>query len=179
MPEIFKNKSGRGKLEEIYGRYRRDMYVTAYSILRDSQAAEDAVQNAMINIQRHIDKISDVECKKTRAYIVIIVRNLCLDSLKGHAVPDSLDAMTEEPASAAGSPDELLLAAERRREMAERLLRLHRPYADILVLRYYNELTISEISDLLGISENNVSVRINRALSALRKMLEKEGGKVE
>ena len=41
-------------------------------------AAKDAVQNAVIKIYRHIDKNTEVKCKKTRSYIVIIVKGLCL-----------------------------------------------------------------------------------------------------
>ncbi len=42
MVSVFRDEGARKKLEEIYSCYRRDMYITAYSILKDHQAAEDA-----------------------------------------------------------------------------------------------------------------------------------------
>jgi len=56
-------------------------------------------------------------------------------------------------------------------EVARLLEQIHPPYADILTLRFYYELEICEIAKLLDITENNVSVRINRALTALKKVL--------
>ncbi len=51
-------------------------YWTAYDILKDHYEAEDVVQDAMIKVANIIDGIEDVNCNKTRALIVIIVRNL-------------------------------------------------------------------------------------------------------
>src|SRR5660398_173738 len=66
----------RSKLERIYKNYHRDMYITAYSILKDHYESQDIVQEAIIRLSKNLYKISDIECKKTRAYLVIIVRNL-------------------------------------------------------------------------------------------------------
>jgi len=60
-------------------------------------------------------------------------------------------------------------------EVAKYLEKIHPPYADILTLRFYYELEIYEIAKILDITENNVSVRINRAIAALKKVLEEEG----
>lgn len=69
--------------------------------------------------------------------------------------------------------DEHVLRIEESKEMAKRLADLHQPYADILTLRYYHQLSITEIADVLEITENNVSVRIGRAKKALKGILEK------
>ncbi|MCD5414452.1 MAG: RNA polymerase sigma factor [Clostridiales bacterium] len=69
--------------------------------------------------------------------------------------------------------DEHVLRIEESKEMAKSLADLHQPYADILTLRYYHQLSITEIADVLEITENNVSVRIGRAKKALKGILEK------
>ncbi len=66
----------RSKLEQIYDNYKKIAYWTAYDILKDHYEAEDVVQDAMIKVANIIDGIEDVNCNKTRALIVIIVRNL-------------------------------------------------------------------------------------------------------
>lgn len=45
---------------------------------------------------------------------------------------------------------------------------------NVLELKYYQELSNSEIAEILGISKKHVEVRLNRAKGALRKIVEKE-----
>lgn len=45
---------------------------------------------------------------------------------------------------------------------------------EVLILRYYEELKIKEIADILGISENTVKTRIRLGLEKLRKITKKE-----
>lgn len=168
----------RKKLNEIYSCYRRDMFITAYSILKDYQAAEDAIHNSILKISNYLDKIPEVRCKKTRSYIVIIVSNICIDHLRAEKSMDSLDALQPTARNDEMNLEEYIFKIEQSSEIASQLDRLHRPYADILVLRYYHEFSVNEISDLLGITENNVRVRLHRALDALKHILEKEGNEV-
>ena len=171
------NERVRNKLEEIYLTYYRDMFVTAYSILKDHHEAEDMVQDAVLRLSKNLNKISDIKCKKTRSYLVIIVRNLSLNAYnkrKGIAMIEH-DEIKRLP-----NPEELLIEEhmirlDMRNEMAKYISQLQEPYADILTLRYYYEYDITEISEVLEITENNVSVRVLRALSALKKILEEEG----
>jgi len=71
--------------------------------------------------------------------------------------------------------EEQLIKASFSLEMDQYLKQLHQPYLDILTLRYYYEHEIKEISNLLDITDNNVYVRIHRALTALKEILKKEG----
>ncbi len=66
--------------------------------------------------------------------------------------------------------DEYVIKVEDSKEIANQLNELHKPYADIIMLKFYYELSISEIAEILNLPENNVSVRINRALKALKKI---------
>jgi RNA polymerase sigma-70 factor (ECF subfamily) len=167
----------RSKLEELYKTYYKEMYITAYSILRDHHEAEDVVQNAIIRLSNNLKKISKIKCKKTRSYLVIIVRNLSynvynkrkklylIEHSEVQRLPDTEEILMEEQ----------LIKASFSLEMDQYLKHLHQPYLDILTLRYYYELEIKEISNLLDITDNNVYVRIHRALTALKEILKKEG----
>lgn len=167
----------RSKLEEIYKKYHRDMYITAYSILKDHHESQDIVQEAIIRLSKNLYKISEIKCKKTRAYLVILVRNLSynvynkrkgivlLEPKETNRLPDDDGTIIEEH----------LIKMEMSSEIIKHLNQIHPPYADILTLRYYYDLEIKEISILLDITENNVSVRIHRALKSLKTIIEKEG----
>ena len=72
----------RSKFERLYHQYRGLMLHVARQILHHDQDAEDAVHESFIKIAKNITKISEVDCPKTRAYIVIIVENTSIDILR-------------------------------------------------------------------------------------------------
>ena len=72
----------RSKFEALYMQYRGLMLYVARRILRRQEDAEDAVHDACIKIAKSISKISAIDCPETRAYIVIIVENTCIDLLR-------------------------------------------------------------------------------------------------
>ena len=65
------------KFTAIYERYHRILLRLACSILKEQQAAEDAVQNAFLNILRNLDKIDEIDCSKTRVFLIVITRREC------------------------------------------------------------------------------------------------------
>lgn len=174
---IIDDEKTRDKLEEIYIHYHKELFIVAYSILKDYHEAEDIVHNAILKLSNNIDKIFEIKCKKTRAYLVIIVRNLCYNAYnrkKGISYLD-FDKTNLIPQTNKFDFEEHIARIEKHKEIAKQLAKLHKPYADILTLRFYHQLSISEIAMTLEITENNASVRINRALHALQDILE-EGG---
>ena len=171
------NEKIRNKLEEIYKTYYKDMYITAYSILKNHHDSQDVVQDAVLRLSGNLHRILEIQCKKTRFYLVIIVRNLSYNTYnkrKGVVLLEH-DEVKRLPNNEEILIEEQLLQMDSSSEMAKYLEQLHPPYADILTLRFYYELEIYEIAKILDIKENNVSVRINRALTALKKVLEEEG----
>lgn len=60
------------------------------------------------------------------------------------------------------------------RDLKSLLATLPMQQQEVLVLRYYEELKIKEIADILGISENTVKTRIRLGLEKLRKITKKE-----
>ena len=56
----------RNKFEQLYIQYKQLMFCVANSILRNEYDAEDAVHQAFLAIVKNLDKISDLECTKTK-----------------------------------------------------------------------------------------------------------------
>ncbi len=170
---IIEDDVERDVLERVYRTHHKMLYLTAYTILKDYHEAEDVVQNVILRLSKNIEKISDVNCKKTVSYLVIITRNLCYDICRKNK---KLQFIEEEGAREQGETlvEEVMIEMENAREMAEKLNRLHPPYADVLTLRYYHDLSIPEIAKCLDLTENNISVRLGRACEALKKLIEGE-----
>lgn len=81
------------KFTLLYKKYRKLMFYIANQILKDDYLSEDAVEQTFVKIIENLDNISDVNCHKTKSYIVIMVRKYSLqgttqgNGLTGSALP--------------------------------------------------------------------------------------------
>lgn len=77
------NDEDRQFVTDLYIQYKPLMYKVAYSFFRhDLPALEDAVSSAVERICDNCEKIKAVACNKRASYLVIIVRNVCLNILQ-------------------------------------------------------------------------------------------------
>lgn len=84
------------KIEQLYETYNRLMYVTAYRILQHHEDAEDAVFASWEKIIRHLDKILEIDCQKTAAYIVIIVERTAIDLYRSNKRRGKVQMLMDE-----------------------------------------------------------------------------------
>ena len=92
------------------------------------------------------------------------------------ALPDrSADALAERLLASGTSPSRRLIREELRRRVQAAMDRLSERDRAILVMRHLEELSAAEVAAALGISEGAVRVRLLRALSRLRNLLDDEG----
>ena len=164
------------RLEELYYQYGKVMFYTALDILNDYHEAQDVVQMAFIKIFPHLEKIIEIKCNKTKAFVVIVVRNTAINIYnkrkKDNILPyDRLDDLVE---TMKDNPEQYILKLDQGKEMAKSLAELKPEYADILTLRYTYEYEEHEIGQLIGITEGAVRVKLSRARKSLRRIL---GGK--
>ena len=71
------------RFTELYEENHVRAEQTALRILRDPHDAEDAVQNAFLQVIHHFDEISEIPCKKLGFWIISIVKNEALMILRG------------------------------------------------------------------------------------------------
>ncbi|HIX65953.1 MAG TPA: RNA polymerase sigma factor [Candidatus Anaerotruncus excrementipullorum] len=164
------------KFEQLYLTYRQLMYHVAYGVLRDPQLSEDAVHQAFMRILNHLGKISEVDCPKTKSFVVIIVKNIAINlynSRKRRAVL-SLDEMEGWTGGAAPSPQQSVEDQEGALALAALLERMPEGYRSVLLLKYDNGYSTGEIADMLGLTEENVKKRIQRARKKLEELLQEE-----
>lgn len=171
---VIEDEISRNKLEEIYMRYKKIAYWTAYGILKDSYESEDVVQDAIIRIYSTIHKIDDIKCNKTRALFVIIVRNLSINIYNKRRKLENTSYEDIEVISTDLSLDEEMINLDRTRWISDMLTKINPSYSDILTLKYYYDYSDLEISKLIGITEGNVRVKLHRARVSIKKIIEEE-----
>ena len=86
----------RSLVERLYTNYEQMMYKAAFAILKDSYYAEDAVHESFLKIIRRLSLLSFDDDKKTRALLVITVRNECFNMLKKNKRMPLTDEHEEE-----------------------------------------------------------------------------------
>jgi RNA polymerase sigma-70 factor (ECF subfamily) len=152
----------------IVERQARLMFRVAYSLLRNVQDAEDAVQEAFLKLYRG-DAWRRMEDE--RAFLARTVWRVALDR-----APKAADRMDDvagmELASAFGSP-ECSAAEKDERALLRRLIdclpeKLRQP----LLLSAIEEMTSREVAAVMGIPEGTVRTRIMRARAELKKRFE-------
>ena len=67
------------KLELLYEKYNRLMYVVAMRVLHHPQDAEDACLTSWEKVIKNLDKIDKIDCQKTKSFLVIIVERTAID----------------------------------------------------------------------------------------------------
>jgi RNA polymerase sigma-70 factor (sigma-E family) len=155
-------------LEDMYHSEAVNLVRIARLFTDDRAGAEDIVQEAFIRLYRSADRITDRA--KSAAYLRSIVLNLARDtnrrgllSLRHQNV--LVDAAIPE------QPEDNAVRSEATREVLSALGALSPRQRDCLVLRYYMDLTESEIARTLSISPNSVKTHCRRGMAAMASAL--------
>lgn len=150
------------------------MFRLAKSILRSSEAAEDAVQELSMKLWEKRNKLDVVE--NMQAFTLRAMRNLCLDTLRQQHDEDELPAEMEFVDPNPHQQVEQRDLAARVREMIDRLPELQRT---IIRMRDVEGMELSEIALITSLTENAVSVNLSRARQKIREKIIYEQKRVE
>lgn len=145
----------------------------AYQILQDYQLAEDAASEAFIRIYKNIHKIGDPADNRSIAFVVTIVKNVALTMLKQEK-SRALEEIDEQMESGF-NVEEHTIAQISYEDIRRMLDSLGEEMRSVFLLQYSYGMSHKEIGQVLGISENNVTVRLHRARKKLAALLT-EGG---
>lgn len=168
-------------IEMLYSKYSKFMYKVAYNILHNKYDTEDAIQQTIVRIISCIEKIGEIEDKKTRNFIGIVCRNIAIDiynKRKKHT--DVYDINDCEDITVDDNDLSLIVVSQDNVEKIERFISsLDKKYQDVLFLRIRYEYNISEIASILGLSYDTAQKRLERGRNKLKKFLLEEMNKNE
>lgn len=154
----------RDRFQALYERYRGLMFHRAMLLLRNESDAEDAVHQAFLAILEHFEKISSIDCPKTRAYVVIIAESKAVDQLRAQkrlASEAELEALPGPEIPLPGGSD-----------LARAMAALPARYRQALLLRFQMGYTTRELAGLFGMTEASAGKLLWRAKQALKGKLE-------
>lgn len=157
--------------EEFYNfllQNQEKFYRLAYSYVKTPEAALDIVQEATANALANLQKLKEPSYQTTWFYRIIV--NTALQYLRKNSKCIYTDTMPET----AGEPHSLY--TEDKMDLYHAVMSLDFKYRSIILLRYFEDLKLTEVAQILKIPESTVKTRIRTALSSLKKYL--EGGNI-
>ncbi len=164
---------------EIVDLYKDKLYHLAYRMTSNRQEAEDVVQETFLRVYKNLDRYD--ENQKFSTWIYRIATNLCIDRLRKRRAVYSLDAESTEHDGLDGysmmpsderTPETELILTETQKLIRDAIQTLPVKYKSIMILRYLQDLSLQEISDVLDMPVTTVKTRVHRGREFLRKKLE-------
>lgn len=152
---------------ELIEENKLKMYKTAKAILKDEDDVCDAIQDALMSAYQNLKKLNNNDFFST--WLIRILINKCYDicnkNKKRMAV--DIDETTDEELKVYDTYDE--------GDVSAILNDLDEDIRSVTVMYYYDDLSVKEISDIIGIPEGTVKSRLSRARTKLYDVLNKGG----
>ncbi len=175
--------AARERFAELVGRHQRRALRIAFHYVRDAADADEAVQDAFIKAYMHIGTFR--EELPFEVWFTRILINGCLDRIKARKrrerwiAPPPVDpsGVERNPAdylpSRGPSPEDQVLASERRRQLNGALSKLPERQRLVFMLSHFEGRSSREVSTMTGLNESTVRVHLFRAIRRLRSLLAK------
>ena len=164
---LIETEEGRVLFEQIYYKYKGLMFHVAYGVLGQREDAEDAVQMAFEAIAKNIEKISSVDCPKTRGYIVIITERKAIDIQRKNSRSISTAFEDWELGIEISLPGD--------GGLQDAITQLKPSYREVILLHFAYGYKTNEIAEMLEMKQDADRKKIWRAKKMLEEKL-KEGG---
>lgn len=175
-----RHAEARERYAELVGRHQRRASRIAFHYMRDAAEADEAVQDAFVKAYSHLASFR--EELPFEVWFTRILINGCLDRIKARTRrerwiapmpegPGGERDFAERTPGRGPSPEDQLMARERRRELATALAKLPERQRSVFMLSHYEGCTSREVSALTGLNESTVRVHLFRAIRKLRTLL--------
>ena len=139
------------------------IYRYCYFKLHNREMAEDITQETFL---RYFEKYQLSSAEWAIKCLYVIARNLCIDAQRKKPIEPLPNSLLQE-----NTAEEQILTSL---AIKEALSRLEKEEQELLLLRYVNEVSVSAIGQILGISRFTVRRRLTAAAKKLKDMLRKE-----
>ncbi|WP_369809941.1 RNA polymerase sigma factor SigW [Gracilibacillus caseinilyticus] len=171
-------KGDQSAFEDIVAFYQNKVYAICFRMIGNKHEAEDIAQEAFIRAYLNIQSYD--ENRKFSTWLYRIATNLTIDRIRKKKPDfyldaeikgtDGLNMYAQLPAEEA-LPDQEVESLEMQSYIQNEIMQLPAKYRSIIALRFIDELSLKEISEILEIPVGTVKTRIHRGREALRKRL--------
>jgi len=165
-------KNRRIAINMLIEKYRQPLFRHALYILRDEDEAYDIVQETFVRAIRET-RLFDPDFR-VKAWLFRVAKNLCLNQLRNTSRRAAILQANPMQDRQEAEQWKHLFDGEQSILMMKTLDKLNEAHKEILVLRYYDELSYTEIAQVLDIKLGTVMSRLSRARQKLLDVLPPE-----
>lgn len=159
----------------LVDRYKDLVFTLALRMLKNREEAEEVAQDTFIKVFKSLSKFKGDS--KFSTWIYRITYNSCLDVLKKYKQEYStvvLDEFSERELATLDNAFDALAEKEQRQAIDDCLDRLPKEDSFLLTLYYFEEQSLDEISKIIGLTANNVKVKLFRSRKKLASLLKEK-----
>lgn len=164
-------------IEDIMDTYGDEIKKFIYTYLKNEADTDDVTQEVFVTVYLKIDSFKGDASLKS--WIYSIAANKCKDYIRRHRLrPQNLfQRLTQHDIKKNQSIDlaEEYIRGSVNEGLFEKIMELPVKYREVIILYYYKELSIKEISFVLKEKESTLQSRLVRARKKLREMINKGG----
>ena len=155
------------RLERWMEQYGNAVLHACFVCLSDAQLAEDAMQDTFVKAWRAMDAFENRHEGAEKAWLMRIAINTCRDLRRGMwfkkvNLTDQMDKL----------PPALIAITPRERELFLDVLSMPEKYRQVILLHYYQDMTLREMGLVLGLTPSTVHHRLKKAEEMLRHELQ-------
>lgn len=147
---------------ELYALYAKELYAYAYAILKNTQDAQDIVQDTCLKVYTHIQHIHSPE--RCKAYFFRVLSN----TAKTHLRRKSLTPVYGKFSEVLCAPEDTAGTAIQRADLQAALDTLSAEERQIVLLSALAGLSSREISEIVGLTAGSVRSKLSRAIQKMR-----------
>ncbi|MEL6344211.1 MAG: RNA polymerase sigma factor [Myxococcota bacterium] len=160
----------RAAMDLVVQKFRDRLFYHALYIVKDYEEAYDAVQEVFIRAIRERRFFNDDF--RIKAWLYRVTSNLCFNIVRNRKRRGAILESVPRPESTAADQIDAVFASERQSEVLAAIDKMTDDHKEILLLRYYDDLSYAEISQVLDIKLGTVMSRLSRARTRLLTVME-------
>lgn len=169
---ILNTEEDRVAFQEIYEKSYLKLLYTARGIIHNVHDAEEIVHDVYAKIADNFSRYRRFTLEQMVALGIVMTRNACINKIHFRQKYPEISFEEKEDFIGKGNILEDVVKEETIDELALAYRKLKQKDRDILTLRYGYDLSYKDISSIMGMSEKTVDMRLYRAKTRLKKVLQ-------
>lgn len=178
---LFQNEKEDNVFEEIYLRYKDRIYNYIRNILyhKDEGSIRELIDDIFIIVYQEIEKLRSTKAFKVWIYriarsvgIKVIRKEKSARIIFNQSIVENYYPANDQSYP---TPEQWVIKNEMKRFVFEEIAKLSMEEREIIMLKFYNNLTFKEVSKIMGLSLRAVKYKIKNALMSINLKLKREG----
>jgi len=157
------------QLESLYNKYHRELYLYAFSLCKDYHLAQDLTSEtfykALLSLDDNVTYI--------KYWLFRVCKNLFIDYARKNKEYSNTEGL-EDVLTLEITPLDKLIESEDKKHLFNQVINLNHTYTEIIILYYYCDFTLNEISKTTGMTSGTAKTLLFRARKKLKIKLEGE-----